>query len=350
MQSTCTHFTVSLCQSRMNLTLILFSVNNTHDRVHYSRLLVSAGFDAAVGDPIGGCLVTPQGFAMMTYLLKSLANGKLMLALEGGYNVEAVARSSEACMKVLLGEAVPRLPQPMPPSHTCLSIVERVIQVQSEFWSSIVPKSPSIPENPSAKSLTSVVDAYWKAVCRDQFDLLSFPILPEQFRGYFDGRVHVSPNVLDASDALVIFAHEQDMVVQTSPIDSNIVHQDTAFIQPALSSFIELSLAKDLKVIDICVPRKTWKLRQTSTGSPEDLQLYNQFFLYLWNTIISKCSTRNIVFVSSGLCNYSITKLTEIPGKNIYENSNNILSDRIPRASQSHGDVLINAIRANCSL
>lgn len=32
-------------------------------------LIVSAGFDAAVNDPIGGCFVTPQGFAHMTSLL-----------------------------------------------------------------------------------------------------------------------------------------------------------------------------------------------------------------------------------------------------------------------------------------
>ncbi len=32
-------------------------------------MIVSAGFDAAVNDPIGGCFVTPQGFAHMTSLL-----------------------------------------------------------------------------------------------------------------------------------------------------------------------------------------------------------------------------------------------------------------------------------------
>ena len=44
--------------------------------------LVSCGFDAAKGDPIGNCRLTPAGYAQMTYLLASLANGRLMLALE----------------------------------------------------------------------------------------------------------------------------------------------------------------------------------------------------------------------------------------------------------------------------
>ena len=43
---------------------------------------VSAGFDAAEGDDLGECEVTPAGFAHMTYMLASLAGGKLVVALE----------------------------------------------------------------------------------------------------------------------------------------------------------------------------------------------------------------------------------------------------------------------------
>jgi len=43
---------------------------------------VSAGFDAADGDPIGNCHVTPEGCAQMTHLLSGLAGGKLVLVLE----------------------------------------------------------------------------------------------------------------------------------------------------------------------------------------------------------------------------------------------------------------------------
>lgn len=45
-------------------------------------VLVSCGFDAAVGDPIGGCKITPAGYSHMTYLLGTLASGRLVLALE----------------------------------------------------------------------------------------------------------------------------------------------------------------------------------------------------------------------------------------------------------------------------
>ena len=45
-------------------------------------VIVSAGFDAAAGDPLGGCEVSPAGYAHMTHMLMPLAEGKLVLVLE----------------------------------------------------------------------------------------------------------------------------------------------------------------------------------------------------------------------------------------------------------------------------
>ncbi len=45
-------------------------------------VIISAGFDAAEGDLLGGCLVTPAGYAHMTHSLDSLADGRLVVALE----------------------------------------------------------------------------------------------------------------------------------------------------------------------------------------------------------------------------------------------------------------------------
>lgn len=54
-------------------------------------VLVSAGFDPAIGDPLGGCKVTPEAYGVFTYWLSSLAAGRIILCLEGGYNVNSVA-------------------------------------------------------------------------------------------------------------------------------------------------------------------------------------------------------------------------------------------------------------------
>ena len=66
-------------------------------------VLVAAGFDAAEGDPLGMCHVSPAGYAQLTRQLMSLANGKIVLALEGGYSLSATAISAAACMESLLG-------------------------------------------------------------------------------------------------------------------------------------------------------------------------------------------------------------------------------------------------------
>ena len=66
-------------------------------------LLVSAGFDAHIRDPLGHMNVTERGFAAMCSRLVDLASGKVVLVLEGGYNLEALSNSVRACVEVLAG-------------------------------------------------------------------------------------------------------------------------------------------------------------------------------------------------------------------------------------------------------
>jgi histone deacetylase 6 len=77
-------------------------------------VLVSAGFDAAEGDPLGAMRLTPAGYAQMTARLATLAQGRLVLALEGGYDLEAISKSAAACLRVLLGEAPPAIESGVP--------------------------------------------------------------------------------------------------------------------------------------------------------------------------------------------------------------------------------------------
>lgn len=77
--------------------------------------------------------VTPAGFAHMTHMLSVLANGKLMLALEGGYNVDAIVKSAHACVEVLVGDE-PRGLQLTSASASATNAVQDVIRVQSRHW------------------------------------------------------------------------------------------------------------------------------------------------------------------------------------------------------------------------
>ena len=65
-------------------------------------IFISAGYDAARGDPLGFLSVDPEGYAYMTSRLKELANGRLIVALEGGYDLDAISLSAEATLRALL--------------------------------------------------------------------------------------------------------------------------------------------------------------------------------------------------------------------------------------------------------
>ncbi len=74
-------------------------------------VLVSAGFDAHLLDPLAGMRVTEEGYADMAATMLDVANrhagGKLALTLEGGYDLGALGRSVRATVDVLSGIAGP---------------------------------------------------------------------------------------------------------------------------------------------------------------------------------------------------------------------------------------------------
>ena len=131
-----------------------------------SLLFISAGFDAAMGDPLGQCRVTCAGYAQMTQLLSSACNGRVVVVIEGGYNLTAVANSSEAVVitfwthepqtfkvtntqvRTLLGEPAPTIiPRDIRPGAgqalhaimrhhasywSCLSLISHIVKLQSQ--------------------------------------------------------------------------------------------------------------------------------------------------------------------------------------------------------------------------
>ena len=71
-------------------------------------ILVSAGYDNHWADMLAMMQVSVTGFARMVKIIRGLADelcdGRLVLSLEGGYNLEALAASVKATFDVLLGK------------------------------------------------------------------------------------------------------------------------------------------------------------------------------------------------------------------------------------------------------
>ncbi|CAH0727597.1 unnamed protein product, partial [Brenthis ino] len=101
-------------------------------------VLVSAGFDACVGDPLGQCKVTPECYGIMTNLLKGLAAGRIILCLEGGYNTRSISYAMTMCTKALLGDPIHRHYDPKPICRpSAIESINNVIKTHKKYWKSL---------------------------------------------------------------------------------------------------------------------------------------------------------------------------------------------------------------------
>lgn len=69
-------------------------------------IMISAGFDSRLGDPLGQFRLLDQDFKTLTKWMRSIAdefsNGRIVSALEGGYSLEGLASGVEAHVRALL--------------------------------------------------------------------------------------------------------------------------------------------------------------------------------------------------------------------------------------------------------
>lgn len=101
-------------------------------------VLVSCGFDATQQHTkeLGGFCVSPTCFAHMTRELMGLAGGKLVLALEGGYDLQSLCDSSEMCLRALMNKKIPdftKLILDSTPDQDAVNDMLQVIQIQSKL-------------------------------------------------------------------------------------------------------------------------------------------------------------------------------------------------------------------------
>jgi len=100
-------------------------------------IIVSAGFDCHWRDPLGDMQVTEEGFTQMTRRIKRLAaeccEGKLVAALEGGYNLEAIADSGKAVIDEMGREPDEHLPA-VSGGERVLPVIERARKGVGQYW------------------------------------------------------------------------------------------------------------------------------------------------------------------------------------------------------------------------
>ncbi len=99
-------------------------------------ILVSMGYDMLATDPIGSMRLSPEGSAglvgQMLDMAAGAAGGRLVLLLEGGYDVRGEAVAVGKCLQVLLGELDP--PRPPAGAGKAAAVIEQVQRLHGQRW------------------------------------------------------------------------------------------------------------------------------------------------------------------------------------------------------------------------
>ncbi len=103
-------------------------------------MLLSAGFDIYEGDPLGGMRVTPTGFAAMMRSLMDIAgdccNGKVVVTLEGGYDLKGLRDSVRAVLKEMVGVSNTQVADIVSQAdrNKLDNVVMKVSEYHRKFW------------------------------------------------------------------------------------------------------------------------------------------------------------------------------------------------------------------------
>lgn len=279
-------------------------------------VIVSAGFDAAAGDPIGECELTTYGYSIMLQELMTLAGGKVALVLEGGYNLEVISKCYEACVRMLLKEAPPAAPGPMIASPKAIYAVENTVINQSPYWKCLFPKPGVIAVNNVPQiPLPVILDQFWREECKKNFNLSPIPGLfkscSDSFAQKYTNRVLVSNSSLFNPDVLIIFAHESGPINSSSFISSLCIQPSKITQSLPFSTLIEAvsEQSANYSFIDINLPTRSWKLKQTQLGNETESQELNVLFTLLWDRLIGRSECKNVFFIAAGSPIYAIGNL-----------------------------------------
>lgn len=86
-----------------------------------------------------GCKVSPETYGHLTHWLSSLANGRVILTLEGGYNVNSISHAMTMCTKALLGDPLPRMDlMGQSPCSSAINSINNVLKTHKAYWPNLI--------------------------------------------------------------------------------------------------------------------------------------------------------------------------------------------------------------------
>ncbi|KAK6202515.1 uncharacterized protein RJT21DRAFT_82344 [Scheffersomyces amazonensis] len=316
-------------------------------------IIVSSGFDAADGDIIGACHVTPAGYGYMTHMLKGIAKGKLAVILEGGYNLESTSKSALGVAKVLVGEPPEDTISKQPHLET-IEIIDEVIKIQSKYWNCLKHGVPhnSFDDiydlkdgNSETYKLVNVGDPIRSGQYNDLFHRYSFINLPiinnsidnndkhglftTDLPSHLEDIMIASPDIYDASIIVLTIHDPPELWANINPINGNTEPNSSIVLEYPLYQIIERikkekekekendnqSQDEKLGYIDINIPSYPLSI-PSGSSSNNSTSNYNptifsqELLLYVWDNYFPYFTNlKKIVFVGFGESYQSILHL-----------------------------------------
>ncbi|KAF4291467.1 hypothetical protein LV165_005248 [Aspergillus fumigatus] len=272
-------------------------------------VIVASGFDAAAGDELGGCFVTPSCYAHMTHMLMTLAHGKVAVCLEGGYNFRSISKSALAVTKTLMGDPPDRLHSTLP-SDLATSTVRRVMMIQSRYWRCMYPKVPQ-EQGLWTDRLHDVIRAYQSKQLYDNFKLTSLYIYRTSISKSFENQVLASANYYQAVPLIVIFHDPPEIMGLPHPV-TNKLEAHNCWLADCMKNYIGWAVGKGYAVIDVNIPKHV--TIEPTTGKYEDEDenrpsATEELAGYLWDNYIEPNEATEIFFIGIGNAFYGVANL-----------------------------------------
>ncbi|KAJ5146545.1 Histone deacetylase superfamily [Penicillium bovifimosum] len=285
-------------------------------------IIISAGFDAAAGDVLGGCFVSPACYAQMTHLLMTLANGKVA----GGYNFKSISKSALAVTKTLMGEPPERLTNNIP-ATSAVNAVRQVRSIQSKYWSCLYPKT--LAQAPRGERLHDILRLYQASQLYESCKLVPLWIYRTSISKSFEKQVLASSNYTQAVPLVVIFHDPPEMYGQGHFVTNKLEAHDV-WVADALKEYVKWAAKKGYAVIDVNIPKHATREGAAdqfkSVSEDEDRSAATEELAgYLWDNYIDAHHATEIFLLGVGNAFVGVVNLL-MNRENLYKRVNGVVS------------------------
>lgn len=255
-------------------------------------VIISAGFDAAAGDELGACFVTPTCYAHMTHMLMSLAQGKVAVCLEGGYNLQAISNSALAVARTLMGEAPPQMKMPKIDKGAA-QVLARVQAYQAPYWECMRPGVVDPVDAPSENTMRihDVTRGYQRLILSEKYGMVPLYLQRENLFKSFENEVLVTKNYMTARQVLVII-HDPPHLIGQPNLVTNKMEPHNAWVADGTNRYIDWAIKRDFGVVDINIPHYLSPHGEDTNGyadkaSERDFsEQMRELMVYLWDNYL----------------------------------------------------------------